>query len=217
MSHNVLTVDNQKPTNAGEIPVNLSSFATISNVQSNQVIKYDGSNWQNGANPSTSPIALKAGWRGFHYSFSNGTYYYRTNHYFMHRKATANSSFYLANASFRSATGTNTPLSSGDTNTTWFESIRVNEAGTYLCMMNPNCNAGTYVKFRWHDGNGNPKGNEVTVYNANNFYGAICTAIITTTTANQNIRLVCTGYSGNCQITEPRENAVSSVTILKLD
>lgn len=214
MSHNIFKLNNRNIDSNGNINLTIEDYVNISSVNTNNIVKYDGSNWINNAN-TNFPASLTAGWYGHSGSFSNGSYYYRENHYFINRKASGTSDSYTSGASLNDATHTNSPLTSGS-NSNWFESITLVNAGTYLCMYNINCNSGNSISFRWSDPDGNFIGNKSSVKNSNNFWGSICTAIITTTSISKKIRLVCTDYSGNVQLNEPKENESSSMTIIKL-
>jgi hypothetical protein len=145
-----------------------------------------------------------------HGSYSNGNYYYRTNHYHINRKNPSTANVYNNGASQTSATSSNTPLSSN--NSSWFESVSLSVAATYLCMYSLNCPSGTSLDYRWEDHSGVPFGNKVTVHR----WGVTCCGIITTTTTSRKIRVVCQAYSGNVEITEYQEAFASSLTIIKL-
>jgi len=214
MSHNKITVDNQAPNSTGDVPVNVSSYITESSPATDQVIKYDGANWINASSPSAIGLNLTAGWFHRSGSYSNGTYYYRVGDYHINRKNVSTANVYTDGASLPTATSSNTPLTS--TNSSWFESIRLNDAGTYLCMYSLNCPDGTSLEYRWEDHNSNAFSAKVKVHSNNNAWGPICTGIVTTVSTNQRVRVVCQAYSGNVQITEYEEAYNSSMTIIKL-
>jgi hypothetical protein len=217
MSHNKITVDNQAPNSTGDVPVNMSSYISESSPSSpsaSQVIKYDGANWVNSISPSGVGLDLAAGWLHYGGSYVVGGYYYRVNHYHINRKATGTARVYTDNTLLVNATSANTPLTSN--NTSWFESIRLNNAGTYLCMYSMNCPSGTSIEYQWEDNSSNTFSNKVTLSNTNNAWGAICCGIITTTAANDRVRVVCQAYSGNVGISPHEEARNSSMTIIKL-
>jgi hypothetical protein len=214
MSHNKITVDNQVPNSTGDVPVNMSSYISESSPSASQVIKYDGANWVNSISPGGVGLDLVAGWLHYGGSYSVGGYYYRVNHYHINRKATSTARVYTSNTSLVNATAANTPLTSN--NTSWFESIQLNNAGTYLCMYSLNCPTGTSIEYQWEDNSSNTFSNKVTLSNTNNAWGPICCGIITTTAANDRVRVVCQAYNGNVKISTHEEARNSSLTVIKL-
>tara|TARA_Y100000591_G_scaffold332221_1_gene368769 strand:- start:1253 stop:1900 length:648 start_codon:yes stop_codon:yes gene_type:complete len=214
MSHNIIKVNNVLPNNQGNIPVNMDSYINTSSLSNDNIVSYDGSNWIN--NSASFPVSLSAGWINISGSYSNGNYPYSVGHYFMNRRGTNQGITYASNATLNSATGANTPLNSGDTNNTWFESVKLSNAGTYLCMFSINCSTGNSISFRWQDHDDNYFSNKASVEKNNNSWGAICTGIVTTTGSNKIVKLVCTDVSGSVQLTDPQEGFNSSMTIMKL-
>jgi len=214
MSHNKITVNNQAAASDSNIPLNMNTYITESTPTNNQIIKYDGANWINAQSPSSPGFDLVSGWNHRSGSYSNGNYYYRTNHYHINRKNASTANVYNNGASQTSATSINTPLTSN--NTSWFESVSLSVAATYLCMYSLNCPSGTSLDYRWEDHSGVPFGNKVTVHKNSNSWGVTCCGIITTTTTSRKIRVVCQAYSGNVEITEYQEAFASSLTIIKL-
>lgn len=214
MSHNKITVDNLSPTSSGDTPINLATYINETSPTTNQIIKYNGSNWINSKTPADSGFDLVAGWLHYGGSYSVGGYYYRVNHYHTNRKNTATARVYTDNTLLVNATSANTPLTSN--NTSWFESIRLDNTGTYLCMYSMNCPTGTSIAYQWEDNSGNTFSNKVTLSNTNNAWGSICCGIITTISANDRVRVVCQAYNGNVKISEHAEARNSSLTIIKL-
>lgn len=215
MSHNKISVNNQNADNAGNVPLNLSTYITESSPSNGQILKYNGTAWINAQSPSGYGVDLTSGWHHREDSYSNGNYYYRVDDYHINRKNTNTANVYNSGASQTSATGGNTPLSGN--NGSWFESVKLTSAGTYLCMYSLNCPSGTSLNYRWHDHSDNAFSNKVTIYKNSNSWGSICCGIITTATTNRIIKVVCEAYSGNVEITEWQEAFASSMTIMKLN
>lgn len=213
MSHNIVKVNNVLPDNQGNIPINIDSYINTSSLSNDNILAYDGSNWIN--NSTSFPISLSAGWINISGSFSNGNYPYSVGDYFMNRKGSGQGITYTSNTTLNAATAANSPLTSGS-NSTWFESIKLSNAGTYLCMFSINCSTGNSISFRWQDHDDNYFSNKASVEYNNNSWGAICTGIVTTTGSNKIVKLVCTNVSGNVQLTDPPEAFNSSMTIMKL-
>ena len=214
MSYNKITVNSLAASPSGDIPINLSTYFIESSPSTNQIIKYNGTNWINSETPADPALDLAAGWITYS-SYNVGNYYYRVGHYHMNRKSSSSARTYTDNTSLVNASSTNTPL--GGTNTSWFESIRLTNTGTYLCMYSMNCPTGTSIVYQWEDHSGITFSNKVTIYSAINSYGPICCGIITTTATYRRVRVVCQAYSGNVKISPSQEALASSMTIIKLN
>lgn len=143
MSHNKTTVNNEEPDLSGNIPLNLDSYITESNIQNNEVVKYDGSDWINSAISSSLSLNLKV---GFHYDnlgWSQSAKLYGIGDYYIARDQLARN-YNGAGFDFNNATSTNTPQS----NTRWFESVDIPDAGKYLFIYSIQCRNGTSLTVR---------------------------------------------------------------------
>ena len=213
MSHNILKVNNEKTDNQGNIPINLGTYTSLNSISSDNILKHDGSNWVNGSS-DIFPIDLIS---GFHFrsgSYGTGSYYYSVGNYLVNRHNTSSANRYSSNSSFMTLTAANSSVSSN--NSSWFESVKITNAGTYLCMYSVGCATGTSISYRWKDHDGNYFSNKVTVQSANNAWGALCTGIVTTSGSNEIIKVVCTNVSGNVNLNQDEEAYASSMTIMKL-
>ena len=158
MSHNVITVNNNKSDSSGDIPFNFSDLSdiTTSSLESNQVIKHNGTNWVNSENPATgsSIEQVFSVWHNFTANYG-GSSNFSTNDYMMTMRDTQTDRTYshvdTSEAESNAATATNTVKS----NVKWMESIDIKNAGTYLCIFVAplETSSGGYV-LRWHSNSG---------------------------------------------------------------
>jgi hypothetical protein len=178
MSHNITTVDNQNPDNTSNIPVNLSSYINETSVSNNQVIRYDGSNWVNGSNPSPDINAGVGVWFKNTASVSSSGSY-SVNDYLMILKSSSYVHTYLASGySLKNATSTNTIKS----NSNWLEAVNISSAGKYLCICTLAIRSGD-MKARW-ESNAGGFSSYVHVTVSNNDRGAVILGIVETTGAD---------------------------------
>ena len=213
MSHNILKVNNKKPDNQGNIPINLENYTNLDSTSTDNILMYNGSNWINGSN-STFPVDLISGFNYRNSTYGTGGYYYSVGNYLVNRHNTDRANRYSSNSSFVTMTAANTSVTSN--NSSWFEAVKITNAGTYLCMYSVGCSSGNSISYRWKDHNGNYFSNTSTVQSSNNAWGAICTGIVTTSGSNEIIKVVCTAVSGLVNINQDEEAYASSMTIMKL-
>ena len=189
MSHNKITVDNQNSSVTGDIPVNIASYISESSPASNQVIKYNGTNWINGSYPGATTPNLGLAIFGSTYGWSGGNYFYAAGDYFtirdygslQHRDSGFN---------FNDATTANSPLS----NTRWSESIDIPTAGTYLIVCTLAILGGTSMTMRMSN-NAGEFGMKVTIDRTSR-YGAFIYGIGTFVN-NDIFRIVVKSLSGS--------------------
>lgn len=175
MSHNKITVDNQAPNQAGEIPVNMSSYITESSPLSNQIIKYNGTSWINAASSSKSATAGLGLWfRNTASLSSSGSY--SLNDYYMIIKASSYAYDYRASGfTYNNATTTNTPKN----NANYLESIDIPGAGTYLCICSLALINNSF-KVRWESNSG-PFSAYCDINSSGNTNGSMLLGVLTTT------------------------------------
>lgn len=128
MSHNKITVANQNPDSAGNISVDITNLSdvNVSSPSSNQVIKYDGSEWINSAAPAGTGEYIQIG-RGETYS---------SNYPFL-VPGTANRVIYIYDTNPVNTISGATLNQSSTTN--WYTSVTL-PAGKYMFISQTNVN-----------------------------------------------------------------------------
>ena len=180
MSHNKITVDNNNPSSAGDIPVNLSSYINETSPANNQVIKYDGASWINSSSPSGVGMDASVSLILTNTANFDGSGSYSVGDYLMIMKSSSRTHrFYNTGYDLDPATSANTIKS----NSNWLESISVPGAGTYLFICTLSIEGGD-MKARW-ESNAGGFSNYVHVDSSNNSSsGAVLLGILTTTGAD---------------------------------
>jgi hypothetical protein len=208
MSYNKITVNNQNASAEGDIPININSYISESSPTTNQVIKYDGSNWTNSSYPGSVSADLGLAIFGSTYGWSGGSYYYAAGDYFtirdygslQHRDSGFN---------FNDATTSNSPLS----NTRWAESIDIPTAGTYLIVCTLAIPSGTSMTMRMRN-NAGEFGMKVTIDRTSR-YGAFIYGIGTFVN-NDIFRIVVKSVDGSVKNVDDEEMRTISYQIYKL-
>lgn len=221
MSHNILKVNNNNVSN-NNVSLNLSDLCSVSNIQTNDIIKHNGTNFINSTagggfsnaslyyqnHESTWNTALGT-WTN--YEYVNGNYYLGgarvTDRYaYSDSSITANNS--TATNSFRDWT-----------NGQYKESYTVATAGTYLCIYFIECKVMSQATFRWQS-NAGFFGAKVTMTNSGNGFGS-CVVGIVNASQNDVLRVIIdntigVGYKGRKFRQSNYTDYCDQVTILKL-
>lgn len=211
MSHNKITVDNNAPNSAGEIPVNLSSYINETSPSSDEVIKYDGAAWVNSVSPSGVGMTAGAGLILQNSASFDGSNSYSVGDYLMIMKTTSRTYRFLKTGyAFNNATSTNTIKS----NTNWLESITIPSAGTYLCICTLSIENGD-MQARW-ESNAGGFSNYVHVDSSNNsLSGAVLLGILTTTGSDV-VRIVVQGQTTASGLTNADDHKGLSIHVIEL-
>lgn len=209
MSHNKIRVDNQDPNSVGSIDLNMSSYINESSPVTDQVIKYNGSDFVNGSNPSSVAALLKLGLHFNPVGWGGGNYYYSVGDYFTIRDyGTVN--YADTGFDYNNATTTNSPLS----NNRWCQSIDIPESGTYLFIRTVAMTSGTSMTFR-HSINAGEFGMQAYIENSSNTNGAMIWGIATCV-QNDIFRTVVKAKVGSVKNFEDEEMRTISILIFKL-
>lgn len=212
MSHNKITVDNLSPDNAGDVPVNLSSYITESSPSTNQVVKYDGAAWINAADPAGTGFKAKASVFINETASFAGSGSYTIGNYLMIQKAGGRTYKIIdTDVTLNDATSTNTIKN----NSNWLESIDI-PAGTFLCICTLAIEGGSAdMKARWESDAGGFS-HYVHVYGNNNTRsGSLIVGVLTTATTNT-IRIVVKDQSTASTLIDSGPHAALSVHVIKL-
>lgn len=127
MSHNKITVANQSPDSSGNVSISLSSLSdvSISSETSDQVLKYDGSNFINATTPSATGEYIQLG-RGE--TYAGGNYPFTT-------PSSSNRTIYLYDTTPVNTINSATLHESATDD--WYDSITL-PAGKYMIMSQTN-------------------------------------------------------------------------------
>jgi hypothetical protein len=176
MSYSFTNINNKSSSN---ITLNLSDVTQSGTPSNNDVINFNGSSWQNSNIPSslTSDLSLKFGLFGStNLSWGTGIYLYEVGDYLLARRHESYN-FTASNFTWNNATSTNSVIS----NSKWFESIDIPEAGRYLCMYSVHADreSGTAASatYRWQC-NAGYFGSKCYVDSLGQNYGGIATGIV---------------------------------------
>jgi hypothetical protein len=211
MSHNKITVDNNSPSSAGDIPVNLSSYINETSPANNQVIKYDGANWINSPSPSGVGMDSGVGLILQNSAGFNGSGTYSVGDYLMIMKVGSRTyRFEKPGYVLDSATATNTIKS----NNNWMESITVPGAGTYLFICTLSIEGGD-MRARW-ESNAGGFSNYVHVDSTNNSSSGAVLLGILTTTGTDTARVVVQSQNSASGLTNDDDHRGLSVHVIEL-
>ena len=176
MSYGFVKVNNKS---SADITLNLSDITQSGTPSNNDVINFNGTSWQNSNIPSslTSDLSLKFGLFGStSLIWGSGAYLYEVGDYLLARHHESYN-FKATNFGWNNSTSANSVLS----NSKWFESIDIPEAGRYLCMysVHGDKESGTAASgtYRWQC-NAGYFGSKCYVDSLGNNYGGIATGIV---------------------------------------
>ncbi len=209
MSHKKITINNSNPNSEGSLALGIDSFITESNPAVGQMLEYDGNSFINNTVSTASSLDLKL---AYHYettSFGSGTYSFSVGDYVVYRDNGA-ITYSETGFTFNDATSTNSAVS----NTKWFESVSIPEAGTYLFIRTiPIRTTGTYTMRNYNNAGGFGMYTKIEL-GKNNSGGLIWG--IADCTVNDVFRTVITSKSGTLYIPRHRETRFASLLIFKL-
>lgn len=214
MSHNKLTVVGQSPNASSEISVALNNLSdvSISSPSSDQIIKYDGSNFVNAASTSEKGYDLKfATFQGAgNYSVHNqSAYQYVVGDYTIYRLnggtyTTFNETDFTAN----NATAANSPV----TTSVWTESVNIPSAGTYLVTVTGICRANDIT----YQIEGNNGAISAKIFcDRDSFFGSLAVGIVTVASTDV-VRLVVKAVTGSVVFSTRTDQDFFTFNILKL-
>ena len=216
MSHNKIKVAGQSPDSNGNVSVSLNDISdiSISSASTNQILKYDGSNFVNGALTASKGYDLKfatfQGSSGSNYSAStNSTYKYVVEDYAIHRVLGGTYiTYHDNNFDENTATSSNSPLA----NNAWMESVDIPSAGTYLVTATGVCrdNDITY-QLESNSGAFSAK----IFCDKDSFFGALSVGIVTVSSSDI-VRLVVKAVTGNVVFSSKTDQDFFTFNILKL-
>ena len=136
----------------------LSDILGVSNLQTNDVIKYDGSAFVNGPVSSSTPAQTL----GYSFHLLNNMSFsasgrYSAGKYLMFQRETASRIKYYKPTGYD--TNASTTTNSLKSNSNWFESIDITNAGTYLCVASYTFNMSSFysggeISLRWESNAG---------------------------------------------------------------
>lgn len=208
MSHNKIIVDSKGPDSGGNIPLDMSSLITESNIQNNQIIKYNGSEFIN-SNAGGSALNLKLGFHFYSTAWGQSAKSYLIGDYYSSRRYQGQ--YYTASGfNFNNATNTNTPQS----NTRWQESVDIPSAGKYLFIYSINCRNGTSLTVRCSNNAG--EFGVKCIAARTGFQGPFVFGIADCVN-NDIVRVVITAKSGNATLMNVEGIRTTSIQIFKLD
>ena len=212
MSHNKITIENQKPDNTGNIPVNLSGFADIITPSENNILKFDGTKWTNSNTNSNTGVFSNVSVTQRNTSTHSSSGSYSIGHYVMLRRSTsAVHKIQTTGFNLNAATTTNTLKD----NTNWLESVDIPNSGNYLCICTLSIENGD-MKARWESNDGGFS-NYVHVYSNNNSKsGSILLGILNTTSSN-NVRVVIKDHNSASYLIDDIHHHALSIHIIKLN
>jgi hypothetical protein len=215
MSHKVLKINNVDDVNN----LGLSDVINSSNVQTNDVIKYSGTDWVNGVLSSATPTETL----GYSFHLKDGMSFsasgrYSAGKYLMYQRENANRTIYYKPSGYDTNGATTT--NSLKNNSNWFESIDITSAGTYLCIATYAFYSQTYtggeISLRWESNGGGFSHYVSTDTSISAAFPMLLVGVLTVSTSDI-IRVVVQSVSNNESVLHKTpEAAAASVSIFKL-
>ena len=216
MSHNKFSVASQSPDISGDVSVALNNLSdvSISTPSTDQVLKYNGSNFVNGALTVDKGYDLKCaiyqGSGGSNYTVTtSNTYKYAVGDYSVYRiNGNTYNTYNDTGFTVNNATSANSPLS----NNTWVESVNIPSAGTYLVSAAGVCRDNDIT----YQIEGNNGAISAKIFcDRDSFFGALAVGIVTVSSTDI-VRLVVKAVTGNVVFSSKTDQDFFTFNILKL-
>jgi len=216
MSHYKIKVAGQATDSSGNVSVSLNDISdiSISSASTDQVLKYNGSNFVNSALTVAKGYDLKCaiyqGSGGSNYTVTtSNTYKYVVGDYSVYRiNGNTYNTYNDTGFTVNNATSANSPLS----NNTWVESIDIPSAGTYLVSATGVCRDNDIT----YQIEGNNGAISAKIFcDRDSFFGALAVGIVTVSSTDI-VRLVVKAVTGNVVFSSKTDQDFFTFNILKL-